>query len=323
MKAIVQDAYGSSAVLSLRDIDRPGVGDNDVLVQVRAVGLHIGDWHLMTGTPYLVRAMGYGLRAPKTRVRGMDVAGRVESVGRDVTRFRPGDEVFGTCDGALAEYASARVDLLAPKPANLSFEEAAAVPTSATTALQALRDTGQVRANQRVLVIGAGGGVGLYAVQLAKVLGAHVTGVCSTTKLDLVRGVGADEVIDYTREDFAAAGTRYDVILDTVGNRSLSTLRKALTPRGTLVIVGGEGGGPWLGITVRLFGASVVSPFVSQKLRGVISAPRQADLLALGELLTAGAIRPVIDRVYPLSEAAEAIDRLAVERPRGKIVVAV
>lgn len=323
MKAIVQDAYGPASVLSLRNIDRPGIGDNEVLVQVRAVGLHIGDWHLMTGTPYLVRAMGYGLRAPKKKVRGMDVAGRVEAVGRNVTRFIPGDEVFGTSDGALAEYATARADLLAPKPANLSFEEAAAVPTSATAALQALRDTGRVQANQRLLVIGAGGGVGLYAVQLAKSFGAHVTGVCSTTKLDLVRGIGADETIDYTREDFTVAGKRYDVILDTVGNRSLSTLRKVLSPQGTLVIVGGEGGGPWLGIMMRLLGASVFSPFVSQKLRGVMSTQRPADVQLLGELLTAGTIRPVIDRVYPLSEAAEAMDRLATGRPSGKIVVTV
>ena len=243
MKAIAHDTYGSTDVLELRDIDKPVVGEDDVLVAVRAAGVDPGVWHLMTGMPYLVRLMGYGLRAPKHRVRGTDVAGRVEAVGKNVTRFQPGDEVFGTCDGSFAEYACAREGRLAAKPANLGFEQAAAVPVSALTALQGLRDTAKVKAGHRVLVIGAAGGVGTFGVQIAKAFGAHVTGVCSTTKVDLVRSIGADEVIDYTRDDFAGGGRRYDVILDTASNRSLSHLRHALNPRGTLVIVGGEGAG--------------------------------------------------------------------------------
>ena len=247
MNAVIQDTYGSPEVLELREIDKPVVGDDEVLVQVRAAGVDPGVWHLMTGLPYLVRIMGYGLRTPKVRIRGRDVAGRVEAVGTNVTRFRPGDEVFGICDGSFAEYVCARPDKLAPKPANLTFEQAAAVPISALTALQAIRNTGKVQPGQTVLIIGAAGGVGTFAVQLAKAFGAKVTGVCSTTKLDLVRSIGADEVIDYTREDFADGARHWDLIVDTAGRRSLSQLRRALAPRGTLVIVGGEGGGRWLG----------------------------------------------------------------------------
>ncbi|MGH2766314.1 MAG: NAD(P)-dependent alcohol dehydrogenase, partial [Actinomycetota bacterium] len=262
MKAIVQDTYGSSDVLQLRDIDKPVVEDADLLVRVHAAGVDPGVWHLMTGLPYLVRIMGYGLRTPKTRVRGRDVAGSVEEVGRNVTQFQPGDQVFGICEGSFAEYATAREDKVLPKPANLTFEQAAAVPISAITALQALRDKGQVQPGQRVLVIGAAGGVGTFAVQLAKAFGAEVTGVCSTTKADLVRSIGADDVIDYTRDDFADGARRYDLILDTAGRRSLSHLRRALTPRGTLVIIGGEGGGRWLGGFDRNFRAGMLSPFV-------------------------------------------------------------
>lgn len=249
MKAIVQDMYGSPDVLQLREIDTPVAGEDEVLVRVHAAGVDQGVWHLMAGLPYLMRIAGFGLRAPKNPVRGYDVAGRVEAVGKNVTRFQSGEEVFGTCRGSFAEYACARADRLAPKPSNLTFEQAAAVPISGYAALQAVRDQGKVRPGQRVLIIGAGGGVGTFAVQLAKAFGAEVTGVCSTTKVELVRSIGADRVIDYTREDFADGRSRYDVILDIAGNRSLSHLRRALAPEGTLVIVGGEGGGRWLGPT--------------------------------------------------------------------------
>jgi NADPH:quinone reductase-like Zn-dependent oxidoreductase len=240
MKAVVQGTYGSPDVLELRDVDRPVVGDGDVLVRVYGAGVDPGVWHLMTGRPYLVRVMGYGLRTPKVGIRGRDVAGRVEAVGNNVTQVQPGEEVFGIGEGSFAEYVSARPDKLAPKPANLTFEQAAAVPISGLTALQALRDTGKVQPGQKVLIIGAAGGVGSFAVQLAKAFGAEVTGVASTTKVDLVRSLGADEVLDYTREDFADGARRWDLIVDTAGRRSLSHLRDALTRRGTLVIVGGR-----------------------------------------------------------------------------------
>ena len=267
MKAIVQDTYGSADVLELRDIDKPMFGDEDVLVGVRAAGVNPGVWHLMAGQPYLVRAFS-GLRKPRNRVAGQDVAGRVEAVGRDVTRFQPGDEVFGTCNGSFAEYACAREHKFVPKPASLSFEQAAAVPDSAVTALEGLRDVAKVKPGQKVLIIGAAGGIGTFAVQIAKALGAEVTGVCSTTKTDLVRSIGADHAIDYTREDFADGRERYDVILDTAGRRSLSHLRRALTPQGTLVIVGGEGGGRWFGVG-RQLRAFVLSRFVSHSLRSL------------------------------------------------------
>ncbi|QRK08441.1 NAD(P)-dependent alcohol dehydrogenase [Archangium violaceum] len=320
MKAIVQDTYGSSDVLHLRDIDKPVVGERQVLLRVHAASLHIGDWHLMTGMPYLLR-LGFGLRGPRMSVRGMDVSGRVEAVGKGVTRFQPGDEVFGTCDGALAEYACAREDRLLHKPSNLTFEQAAAVPTSAITALQALRDQGKVRPGQKVLIIGAAGGVGLFAVQLAKAFGAHVTGVCSTSKVELVRSLGADDVIDYTRQDFAEMGQRYELILDTAGNRELSLLRRALTPRGTLVIVGGEGGGRWFGGIDRQLRALMLAPFVSHKLRMLASVARKEDLEVLKELIEAGKVMPIIDRKYPLSEGREAVRHLESGRARGKIVV--
>ena len=323
MKAIVQDRYGSADVLELTDIDTPVVGDHDVLLRVHAAGAHIGDWHIMTGLPYLIRIMGYGLRGPKARVRGTDVAGRVEALGKDVTQFRLGDEVFGTCDGSFAEYATARMDKVAPKPANLTFEQAATVPTSGFAALQALRDKGKVQPGQKVLIIGAGGAVGTFAVQIAKAFGAHVTGVCSTSKVDLVRSLGADEVIDYTRDDFAETGQRYDLILDTAGARSVSHLRRALAPRGTLVIVGAEGGGRWFGGTDRQLRALMLSPFVSQKLRTFISKENGEDLVALKELIEAGKVTPVIDKTYPLSEAPEAIRYLEDGHARGKVVITV
>jgi NADPH:quinone reductase-like Zn-dependent oxidoreductase len=247
MKAIVQDRYGSTDVLELRNIEKPTAGDDDILVLVHAAGVDPGVWHLMTGLPYLVRVMGYGLRKPKIQVRGTDAAGTVEAVGKNVRQFKPGDPVFGTCDGSFAEYACAKAERFAPKPANLTFEQAAAVPVSGMTALNGLRDAGKLQPGQKVLIIGAAGGVGSYAVQLAKAFGTAVTGVCSTSKADLVRAIGADEVIDYTQEDFTDGTRRFDLILDTAGRRQLSRLRRVLAPRGTLVIVGGEGGDRWLG----------------------------------------------------------------------------
>ncbi|GAA3831540.1 NAD(P)-dependent alcohol dehydrogenase [Sphaerisporangium flaviroseum] len=321
MKAVVRDAYCSPDALELRDIGRPVPGDDDVLVRVHAAGVDHGVWHLVTGLPYLVRLVGYGLFKPKARVPGLDVAGRVEAVGRNVTRFRPGDEVFGTCTGALAQYACARQDMLAPKPANITFEQAAAVPTSAFAALQALRDSGRLRAGQQVLIIGAGGGVGTFAVQLAKALGADVTGVCGTTKTDLVRSIGADEIIDYTREDLTDGARRYDLILDTAGNRSLSRLRRALGPRGTLVLVGAQGGGRWLQGSDRQVRAMMLSRFMSQNLRGLMSTAREQDLHLLRGYIEAGQVTPIVDRTYPLSEVREAIGYVREGHAAGKVVI--
>ncbi|MFI7640841.1 NAD(P)-dependent alcohol dehydrogenase [Nonomuraea sp. NPDC049400] len=323
MKAIVRDTYGSADVLKYVDTARPAPGRHDVLVRVHAAGLDMGVWHLMEGVPYVMRP-AIGLRAPKTRGLGMDVAGTVESVGSDVTRFRPGDRVFGTCGGgAFAEYACARDDRLMPIPENFTFEQAAAVPTSAITALQALRDKARVRAGQQVLVIGAGGGVGTYAVQLAKAFGAEVTGVCSAAKADLVRSIGAAEVVDYAREDFTDGRRRYDVIVDTAGNRPLSRLRRALTPRGTLVIVGGEGGGRWLSGLERTLRTAVLAPFARQRLRVLFAFSRESDLRELAELAGSGQFTPVIDRTFPLSEAPEAIRLLLRGQVRGKAVITV
>jgi NADPH:quinone reductase-like Zn-dependent oxidoreductase len=293
-----------------------------VLVRVRAAGVDQGVWHLMTGLPYLVRLAGYGLRAPKKPVLGYDVAGTVDAVGEDVAGLRPDDAVFGTCEGSFAEYACAHADRLARKPANLSFEQAAAVPISGCAALQAVRDRGRVRPGTRVLVIGAGGGVGTFAVQLAKAYGGEVTGVCSTAKTELVRSLGADQVIDYTREDFAD-GRRWDVILDIAGNRPLSVLRGALATDGTLVIVGGEGGGRWLGGFDRQLRAHALSPFVSQTLGTWISSPRREDLVELRKLIEAGTITAIVDRAFPLSAAAEAIAYLREGHARGKVVLTV
>ncbi|CCQ47727.1 alcohol dehydrogenase GroES-like domain protein [Pseudarthrobacter siccitolerans] len=268
MKAIVQDVYGSADVLELRDIARPGPRDGEVLIRVRAAGVDQGVWHLMAGLPYLIRLFGYGLKKPKVPVRGREVAGVVEAVGGGVTRFAPGDEVFGTCEGSFAEYACAEEDKAARKPGGLSFEEAAAAPISGVTALQAVRDAGQVTVGQKVLVLGAGGGVGSFAVQLAKAFGADVTGVCSTGKVELVRSLGADAVIDYTTTDIAGAGKLYDVILDTAGNRPLSLLRRLLVPKGTLVIIGGENGGKLTGGFQRSLGAPLASLFLGPEVQG-------------------------------------------------------
>ena len=325
MKAIVQDTYGSPEVLNLREIDTPEVGDDEALVRVHAAGVDRGVWHLMTGLPYLAR-LAFGLRAPKTPVPGMGVAGVVETVGKGVTRFQPGDEVFGVGKGTFAEYARAPENKLAHKPASLTFEQAAVVAISGLTALQGLRDHGKVRPGQKVLIIGASGGVGTFAVQIAKAFGAQVAGVCSTTKVDMVRSIGADDVIDYTRDDFAE-GTEgkqhYDVILDIGGNSSLSRLRRALTPQGTLVIVGGETGGRWLGVVDRLLRAHLLFPFVSQKLGTFVSSENYEDLIVLKELIESGKLTPVIDRTYPLAEVPDAIRYLEEGHARGKIVITV
>jgi NADPH:quinone reductase-like Zn-dependent oxidoreductase len=323
MKAIVQDRYGGLETLEYRDIDQPVPKDNEVLVRVHAAGLDRGVWHVMAGLPYLIRFVGFGVRRPKVRVRGMDLAGRVEAVGKDATWFQPGDEVFGWCDGSYAEYACASEDHLAAKPARLSFEQAAVVPISAFAALQALRDVGEVQAGQRVLVIGAAGGVGSYAVQLAKAFGAGVTGVASTRQLELVRSIGADDVIDYTRTDVTDGTRQWDLIIDTAGRRTLSQLRRALTPTGTLVIVGGEGAGRWLGGFDRNLRAVVLSRFVGQRLRMLSSKPRGEDLQVLRELLAAGKLTPPISRTYPLAEVPEAIRQLVEGHGGGKIAITV
>jgi len=323
MQAIVQDRYGPPDVLELRDVPIPAIGGDDVLVRVHAAGVDRGVWHVMTGLPYLIRIMGYGLRAPKAPVRGFDLAGRVEAVGGNVTSLRPGDEVFGAGDGSFAEYACVKAANCAPKPAGLTFTQAAAVPTSGLTALQAVRDHGHVRAGQRVLVLGAAGGVGGFAVQIARALGAAVTGVCSTAKIATVRAMGAEQVIDYTRDDVTRRPERYDVIVDTGGNRRLRDLRRALTPRGTLVIVGGEGGDRWIGGTDRQLRALALSPFVRHALRTFVAAVREADLRVLTDLIEAGKLAPVVDRTFPLRDAAAAVRYLADGRARGKVVLTV
>jgi NADPH:quinone reductase-like Zn-dependent oxidoreductase len=282
-----------------------------------------GVWHVMTGLPYPIRLAGYGLRAPKNPVIGSDVAGVVEAVGKDVTRFQPGDEVFGIGKGSFAEYVCAREEKLAPRPANLTFEQAAVLAISGLTALQGLRDHGRVEPEQKVLVIGASGGVGTFAVQIAKALGAEVTGVCSTTKVDMVRSIGADHVIDYTRVDFAEGDQRYDLILDIGGNSSLSRLRRALTPKGVLVIVGGETDGRWLGGTDRQIRALLLSPFVGQRLGTFVSSENHEDMFVLKELIESEKVTPVIDRTYPLSEAPEAIRYLEEGHAQGKVVITV
>ena len=323
MKAIVQDRYGSADVLEFRDIDDPVVGSEDVLVRVHAAGCGPDVWHLMTGMPYMAR-LAVGFRRPKVAVRGWDVAGTVEAVGANVTDLHPGDEVMGTAEGSFAELVIARPIKLVPKPANLTFEQAAAVPISGTTALRAVRDVGKVQPGQNVLVIGAGGGVGSFAVQIAKAFGAVVTGVCSTSKMDLVRSIGADDVIDYTREDFADGARRWDVIIDNAGRRPLSRLRRALTTKGSLVIVGGDGGGHWTGGFFRgVLRAPLVSLFVGQRLRGLSTKMKQEDLVVLKELIEAGKVTPVIDRTYPLSESTEAIRYLETGHARGKVVISV
>jgi NADPH:quinone reductase-like Zn-dependent oxidoreductase len=319
MKAIVQDRYGAADVLRARDLETPRIGDDEVLVRVHAASVHIGDWILMTGSPFVMR-FATGLRKPKNPVPGTDVAGIVEAVGKGVTQHRPGDEVFGWCAGAFAEYASAPEDQFIPKPARLTFEQAAAVGVSATTALQLLRDNGKLRPGQKVLINGASGGVGTFAVQIAKALGAEVTGVTSTKNVDLVRAIGADHVIDYTREDFTNGERHYDVILDNVGNHSMARTRRALTPLGTLISNGGGHAGGKLGRTIRTM---LVSMFVRQQASPTVKTQNHDDLVALKELVEAGTITPVIDSTYSLSATAKAIGRLASGRARGTIVVSI
>jgi NADPH:quinone reductase-like Zn-dependent oxidoreductase len=321
MKAIVHSRYGAPDVLELNDIDQPVINDDAVLVRVRAAAVGKGDWLTVGGLPYIAR-MRYGLRQPKHPVPGFDVAGRIEAVGSKVRQLQSGDEVFGWCEGSFAEYASVPEGQLVLKPTNLSFEQAAAVPISGFAALQALRDTGGVQPGQRVVIIGASGGVGSFAVQLAKAFGAEVTGVCSTKSVEMVRSIGADHVIDYTKEDFTRSGQRYDLILEMAGNRSLADLRRALTPRGTLVLVGGSGGRWFMGIG-RTLRAVVVSPFVRQRLRSFFSKLRGADLVVLKEFIEAGEVTPVIDRTFPLTAAPEAISYVGERSTQGKTVITV
>jgi NADPH:quinone reductase-like Zn-dependent oxidoreductase len=323
MKAITRDRYGSSDVLTVSEVDKPTIGDDEVLIRVRAAGIGPDVWHVMTGLPYFVRAMGFGLRRPKSPLLGLDVAGTVDGVGGDVTQFQVGDDVFGTADGALAEYASTEPDKIAPKPGNLTFEQAATVPVSGCTAVQGLRDAARLQAGQTVLIIGASGGVGTFAVQLAKAFGATVVGVCSTPKAELVRSLGADRVIDYTCADFADGADLYHVILDTAGRRPLSRLRRALAPRGTLVLVGGEGGGRLSGGFERQLAAAALSPFIRQRLRPLMSDVRQVDLTFLKHLIEAGDVTPVVGRTFPLAEAADALRDADEGHGHGKTVVAV
>jgi NADPH:quinone reductase-like Zn-dependent oxidoreductase len=316
MQAVVQDAYGSADVIQLATIDKPTIGTDEVLVRVHAASVHLGDWILMTGSPFVMR-FATGLRKPKIRVPGTDVAGVVEAVGSDVTGLRPGDEVLGWCAGAFAEFARASATQFVKKPANLTFEQASAIGVSASTALQLLREKG-IRPGQKVLVNGASGGVGTFAVQIAKAYGAVVTGVTSTKNVELVRSIGADHVIDYTREDFTAGTERYDLILDNVGNHSMARTRRALTPTGTLVSNGGGHADGKLGRTMRTL---LVSLFVRQQAGPTVKTQNHDDLIALQDLVEAGTVTPVIDRTYPLTQAAEALRHVAAGHARGTVVI--
>jgi NADPH:quinone reductase-like Zn-dependent oxidoreductase len=328
MKAIVQDRYGSSDVLEFQDVERPEPAGDQVLVRVRAAAVNAYDWHVMRGDPYLAR-LSLGLGRPKARVRGRDFAGIVEAVGEDVTRVRPGDEVFGdlgTADGAFAEYACVPEAGVERKPGNLTFEQAAALPLAGTTALKGLRDLGRLTAGQRVLVNGASGGVGTFAVQIARSLGAEVTGVCSTRNAELVTSLGADHVIDYTKDDFTGGERRYDVVFDLVANHSLAALRRVLTPNGRLVLSGGgvSDGGSVLGPMALVLQGVVVSRFARQRRVLLLSTPPDHRILAsLRELAEAGTLTPVIDRTYPLAEAPEAIRYLEIDHARAKVVITV
>jgi NADPH:quinone reductase-like Zn-dependent oxidoreductase len=320
MKAIVQVQYGSPDVLRLKDIDKPVVKDDEVLVRVHAAAVNIGDWHLLRGVPFAMR-LASGLLKPRREIPGLDVVGQVEVTGKNVEQFRPGAEVFGWCRGAFAEYACAAENNLLPRPANLTFEQAAAVGDSAFTALAAVRDQGKVQPGHTVLINGASGGVGTFAVQIAKAFGANVTGVCSTRNVDMVRSIGADHVIDYTKEDFTQAEQRYDVMLDLVGSRSLSACRRALTPRGTYVVVGVRDMGRWFGLG-RQTKALLLSPFVRQRMRVFVVRHNREDLAVLKELVEAGKVAPVIDRRYTLREVPEALRYQGEGHPQGKIVIA-
>ena len=326
MKAVVYTRYGSPDVLEIRDIKKPVPNDDQVLVKVRAASLNPLDWHFMEGTPYVIRAMGTGLRKPKVPRLGVDLAGQVETVGKNVTQFKPGDEVFGTGGGAaFAEYVCARKTKLVLKPANLTFEQAASVPIAALTALQGLRDEGKIQAGQKVLINGASGGVGTFAVQITKSFGADVTGVCSTRNVDMVRSLGANYVIDYTKEDFTQSGQHYDLILDNVGTQPLSGFRRVLKPNGICVMIGGGGpnDGRWIGPMARPLKALLLSPFISQKMGMMLAEIRQEDLTIMSDLMQAGKVTPVIDRTYPLSQIAEAMRYLEQGHARGKVVITV
>ena len=323
MKAIVCHEYGSPDVLELQEIDKPVVKDDDVLVRVHAASVNPADWYLLKGTPYLVRLMTGGLLKPKHNIPGIDVAGRVEAVGGNVKQFEPGDEVFGGGGGAFAEYVCLPEDGLVLKPANLTFEQAAAVPVAAYTALQGIRDKGQVQPGQKVLINGTSGGVGTFAVQIAKSYGAEVTGVCSTRNVDMVRSIGADHVIDYTQEDFTQSGRRYDVILDAVGNRSLSDYRRVLNPTGVYVAASGGLVGDWLGPMIWMFKILLASLVGSQKMVVLMAEQTKSDLVALKELLESGKVTPVIDRRYKLSEVPEALRYQGEGHAQGKTVITV
>jgi len=322
VKAVVQDNYGSTEMLEIREIDKPTIGDKDVLIRVRAAGVNPADWAIMSGLPYIARPV-YGLRRPAQGVRGTDVAGVVETVGAGVTRFGPGGEIFGWAKGSFAEYASAKEDALELKPANVTFEQAATVPMAGMVALQAVRDHGRVQAGQKVLINGASGGIGTFAVQIAKWLGAEVTGVCSSRNVDMVRSIGADHVINYTREDFTQSGERYDFILDNVANHSLSSLRRALTPTGTLVPNAGRFDNRWFAGGGRVIAANILSRFISQTLRPFLVSQNHADLVVLKELIESGKVTPVVGRAYPLSEVPQAMGVVGDGHARGKVAITV
>jgi NADPH:quinone reductase-like Zn-dependent oxidoreductase len=326
MKAVVYTRFGPPDVLEIRDIKKPVPNDDQVLIKVRAAAVNPLDWHFIRGTPYIMRLMMVGIRKPKDPRLGVDYAGTVETVGRSVTQFKPGDEVFGNKSGAFAEYLCARADrAITLKPANVTFEQAAGVPVAALTALQGLRDHGKVQPGQKVLINGASGGVGTFAVQIAKTLGADVTGVCSGRNVDLVRSLGADHVIDYTKEDFSKGDERYDVILDNVGTQSLSKFRRVLKPNGICVMIGGGGPneGKWVGPMARPIKAMLISPFISQKMGMMMAQGNKDDLNILADLMQSGKVTPVIDRTYPLSQIREAMTYLEAGHARGKVVITV
>jgi NADPH:quinone reductase-like Zn-dependent oxidoreductase len=326
MKAVVYTDYGPPDVLQIRDIKKPVPTDDQVLIKVHAAAVNPYDWHFIRGTPYVMRLMIGGLRKPTDPRVGVDYAGTIEAVGKNVTQFKPGDEVFGNRSGAFAEYVCARSDrAIALKPANLTFEQAAGVPVAALTALQGLRDAGKVQPGQKVLINGASGGVGTFAVQIAKTLGAEVTGVCSTRNVDLVRSLGADHVIDYTKEDLTKSGERYDVILDNVGTQPLSGFRRVLRPNGICVMIGGGGpnDGKWVGPMARPLKAKLMSPFISQKMSMMMARSNKDDLTILADLMQSGKVTPVIDRIYPLSEIREAVRYVETGRARGKVIITV
>jgi NADPH:quinone reductase-like Zn-dependent oxidoreductase len=323
MKAVVYYNYGSPEVLQLEEIEKPVPNDNQVLVKIRAVSINPYDWHFMEGVPYIARVLGFGALKPTSPQLGVDFAGTVEAVGKNVTQFKPGDEVFGGKGGAFAEYVAINEKFLIMKPANISFEQAGSVQIAGLTALQGLRDKGKIQPGQKVLINGASGGVGTFAVQIAKTLGAHVTGVCSTRNVELVRSLGADQVIDYTKEDFTKSGQRYDVILDNVGNRSLSESRRVLTPNGKYVLIGGGGvnDNRWIGPFGAVIKTLLVKPFISQEMNMMMSEVKKDDLTLLADLMQSGKVTPVIDKTYPFSEIREAVRHVETGRARGKVVV--